>query len=71
MRPRHKYIDHKYRSTMQQKLVQHFFTTRSWRFGNSIGPKLKNIFILYIYLEYLLCPQANASGSFLLTCIIL
>ena len=41
-------------------------------FGKSIEkepqkprPKLKKICILYIYREYLLCLQSNASGSFL------
>ena len=50
---------------MQQKLFQNFVTTRSWSFWNNIEkepqkphPKLK---------EYLLYPQSNASGSFLLT----
>ena len=32
-------------------------------------PKLKKICILYIYREYLLCLQSNASDSFLQTCI--
>ena len=70
---------------MQQNLVQNFFTTRSWSFwkqhrkGTVKGtPKIEKyvyiyiyiyIYILYIYCEYLLCPQSNPSGSFLQQCI--
>ena len=32
-------------------------------------PKIEKICILYIYWEYLLCMQSNASGSFLQICI--
>ena len=55
---------------MQQKLQQ-----EAGALGNDIGkepqktsPILKKC-ILYIYWEYLLCLQFNASGSFLQTCI--
>ena len=51
-----------------------FLQQQAGAFGNDIRkkpqkplPKLKNMYI--IYREYLLCPQPNASGSFLQTCI--
>ena len=34
-----------------------------------ITPKIEKICILYVYREYLLCLQSNASGSFLQKCI--
>ena len=61
---------------MQQKLVQNFLQQEVGAFGNNIEkepqkprPKLKKIRILYIYREYLLCLQSNASESFLQKCI--
>ena len=61
---------------MQQKLFQNFFTTRSWSFWKKrrketakATPQTEKICILYIYREYLLYLQSNASGSFLQKCI--
>ena len=61
---------------MQQKLFQIFFTTSSWSFWKkhrkgtaSARPKIEKICILYIYREYLLYLQSNASGRFLQKCI--
>ena len=61
---------------MQQKLLQNFFTTRSWSFWKlhrkgtaKATNKNEKTCILYIYREYLLCLQSNASGSFLQKCI--
>ena len=58
---------------MQQKLVQNFFTLRSWSFSEITGkqskkscPKLKNMYITYLMKIFTL-PQTNASGSFLKT----
>ena len=57
---------------MQQKLFQKNFTTRSWNFWKKhrketakATPKIKKIWMLYIYREYLLYLQSSASGSFL------
>ena len=60
---------------MEQKLVHNFLQQEAGAFGNKIGKeprkprrKLKNMYsILYIYREYLLRLQSNASGSFLQT----
>ena len=61
---------------MQQKLFQNVFTTRSWsswkyhRKGTAkTTPKIEKICVLYIYEEYLLCLQYNASSNFLQKCI--
>ena len=61
------------------KISSTFLPQEAEAFGNNIEkepqkrrPKLKtNICILYIYIyrEYLLCLQPNASGSFLQKCI--
>ena len=57
---------------MQQKLVQQIYNylqQETWAFENKgKNPKLKNMYILCIYWEYLLCPQSNTSGSFLQKC---
>ena len=49
-----------------------FFPQEAGAFQNNIEkepqkphPKSKKICTLYIYIEYLLCLQSNASGSFL------
>ena len=65
---------------MQQKLFQFFFfflPHEAEAFGNNIKKgtakatlKIEKICVLYIYNEYLLCLQYNASGSFLQKCII-
>ena len=73
---RHNFWAHTNRSKMQQKLFQNLFTTRSWRsfwkwHGKGTAkaiPKIEKICILYIYREYLLFLQSNASGSFLQKC---
>ena len=65
------------RSSMQQKLFQIFFTTRSWSFwkkkhrkGTAKATlKTEKICILYIYREYLFYLQSNGSSSFLRKCI--
>ena len=56
---------------MQQKT---FLQHDAKAFGSNIGKepqrsrlKLKNMYIIYIYSEYLLRLQPNASGSFLQT----
>ena len=61
---------------MQQKLFQMFFSTRSWSFWNlhrkgtaKATSKIEKICILYIYREYLLRLQSNASCSLLQKCI--
>ena len=55
---------------MLQKLVQIFLQQEAGAFGsNKSHAQNWKICILYIYWEYLLCPQSNASGSFLQTCI--
>ena len=55
---------------MQQKLFFSFLKQRPRAFGKNIKkesqkprPKMKKICILYIYREYLLRLQPNASGS--------
>ena len=57
---------------MQQKLFHFFLPQEAGAFGNNIEkettkttPKIAKICILYIYREYMLCLQSNASGSFL------
>ena len=53
--------------------IKFCFTTRSWSFWTEhrkgtakVTSGIENfLYILYIYWEYLLCPQSNASGSFL------
>ena len=57
---------------VQMLIFQNRFTTRSWSFWKyhrkrtaKATPKIEKICILYIYREYLLCLQSNASGSFL------
>ena len=64
----HTFWAHTNRSTMQQKLFQHFFTTRSWSFWKTHAQNWK-ICMIYIPRVYLLCLQSNASGSFLQKCI--
>ena len=61
---------------MQQSYFKFFLAQEAGAFGNNIGkepqkttPKIEKICILYIYREYLLCLQSNASGSFLQKCI--
>ena len=55
---------------MQQKLVQNFLQQEAGAFGNNTSkatPKIEKL--SQIYWAYLPCPQSNASGSFLQTCI--
>ena len=63
---------------MHQKLFQNFLITRRWSFWKQhrkgtvkVTLKIRNICVLYIYREYLLCLQSNASGKFLKTSICL
>ena len=53
-----------------------FLQQEAGAFGNKIGKepqksssKFKNMYILYIYWDYLLCLHSNASASFLQICI--
>ena len=61
---------------MQQKLVQIFFYNKKLEILEVTQERNRKshaqnwkICILYIYWEYLLCPQSSASGSFLQRCI--
>ena len=55
---------------MQQKCFKFFLPQQAGASGTAKAtPKIEKIFISNIYRDYLLYPQSNASGSFLLTCI--
>ena len=75
--PRHAFWAHTNRSTMQQKLFKNFLLQEVGASRNNIEkelqkplPKLKKIYMLNIYREYLLYLQSNASSRFLQTYII-
>ena len=61
---------------MQQKLFEFFLSQEAGAFENNIKKtpqkatlKIEKIYISNIYIEYMLCLQSNASGSFLRKCI--
>ena len=69
---RHTSWAHENISTLQQQFrnlqqLAGAFEDRIGKESQKPSPKLKNMF--YVYWEYLICPQSNAIGSFLQTCI--